>query len=219
MKLSTLVLLVASTTCASGIAQAAVISFSSLSQPGTELRQLGNTVSQDGFTFASSGGSFGNILSVWQAGSANLPVGGVASTSLMEYYAESTTTMTATDGSAFQLNGIDLASWAVGQIGTMTVTFDGTRTDGSLVSQSFDVINSGNSTPELQRFEFGASFTNLSSVRFKQGRNSFSTAFQFNNLSVSTVPEPGSLALLALAAGGAALALRRRSSPPTRAAL
>jgi len=200
MKLNTLVLLLASAASASAIAQSTVINFSSLSQAGTDFRQLGTQVSLNGFTFSSSGGNFGNALGVWQDSSANHPLGGAASTAPMEYYGDSSTTMTSTDGSAFQLQGIDLASWGAGQTGTMTVTFNGTRTDGALVSQSFTVINSGASTPALQHFDFQSSFTNLASVQFTQGRTANSSAFQFNNLSVSPIPEPSTAWLLATGA-------------------
>jgi hypothetical protein len=196
MKLTILMIAAASMASGNVLAQTTVISFSTLSQAGTGFRQIGNTVSQGGFSFVSSGGSFGNILGVWQDGSANHPSGGGASTSLAEYFAGSTTTMTALDSSAFQLNAIDLASWAVGQSGTMTVTFNGTKTDGSAVSQSFAVPNSGNSTPVLQHFTFGTTFSNLASVRFTQGTNAISTAFQFGNISVSPVPEPSTVWLL-----------------------
>jgi hypothetical protein len=196
MKFTTLMFATALMATGNVLAQTTVVSFSTLSQAGTGFRQIGNTVTQSGFTFVSSGGSFGNILGVWQNGSANHPSGGVSSTSLAEFFAGSTTSMTASDSSPFQLNAIDLASWAVGQSGTMTITFNGIRIDGSTVSQSFSVPNSGASTPALQHFAFGATFSNLASVRFTQGTNSVGTAFQFNNISVSPVPEPSAAWLL-----------------------
>jgi hypothetical protein len=195
-----------------GASAQTTVSFATLSQAGAGLRSFGSSLDFEGLRFTSTSGGFGNELGVWQASSPNLPVGGVASTALLEYFAGATTTITTVSGEAFNLLAIDLAPWGSGQVGTMTVTFFGTTVNGSSVNQSFQVANSGASTPTLQTFSFAPSFTDLTAVRVTQGVYQSSTAFQFTDLVVSAVPEPQShLLLLAGVALVLLHAIRRRA--------
>ncbi len=172
-------------------ANAVVVNFAGLSEAGTAARFLGTTVLQDGFRFESE-----QTLAVWQDSSPNHPVGGMAATSLLDYFAGATTTVSAESGELFSVASIDLASWGVGQTSAMEVRFIGTDANNGVVQQTFSVANSGNSTPALATFEFNSSFSNLVSLRFQQGVYAGSTAFQFNNLDVTVVPEPGTWALM-----------------------
>ncbi|MGP0072998.1 MAG: hypothetical protein ACLPWF_13820 [Bryobacteraceae bacterium] len=178
-----------------------IINFSSLSQPGSTYFSEGSSYVQQGFTFAST------ALYTWEASSPNLPSLNAADTSLFEFYAYNTTTLTDTGDAPFTLNSIDLAPLIANGTGTFTVTFTGTLADSSTVSQTFTVSNT---TLALQTFDFSG-FTNVVSVSFEQGTNSGffvtqETGYQFDNLviasSASSVPEPGSLPFLAIAGIG-----------------
>jgi hypothetical protein len=197
-------------TAGSVSAGATTINFSSLSQAGSSFASVGGSITQQGFTFNSADAAF----YVWQASSANLPSLATANTSLFEYYAFSTTTLT-DGGNPFSLNSIDLAPLLTGGSGTFTVTFTGMHPDTTTVSQTFTVNDT--SPPSLQTFLFSG-FANLVSVSYAQGTNSgfFQnqvSAYQFDNVvvvSASSVPESASLALLGSGVLSAAGALRRK---------
>ena len=198
-----LTLLLISVTVAAG---ATTINFGLLSQPGTTYVFEGGSLTQEGFTFTSGSGNF----YIWQESSANYPGPAPASTSLFDFFAGATDTISA-GSSAFTLNSIDLAPLIAGGTGTFTVTFVGTLAGSGTVSQTFTVNDSPNT---LQTFAFSG-FTNVVSVSFVQGANigffgAQGTAYQFNNVLVnaSSVPEPNTLALLG--SGLAALAGVRR---------
>lgn len=192
-----------------------MINFAGLSQPGTGLTALGNSVTQQGFIFSDLlNGNFGNGFSIWQASSPNLPGLNTAETSLFETFANSTTRLTATGNAAFTLNAIDLAQYNTPQTpGTFMVLFTGTRADNSVVTQTF-TVNRLAGTPVLQTFSF-SSFNNVVRVDFTQGvtgGSSTGAGYQFDNLVINaTIPEPGTVFLSGLALV-AFLALRRAAS-------
>jgi hypothetical protein len=193
------------------------INFGGLSQPGTGATALGNSVTQQGFTFTDLlNGPFGSGFSIWQASSSNLPGLNTANTSLFETFADSTTRLTDTSNAAFTLNSIDLAQYNTPQTpGTFTVLFTGTRADNSVVTQTF-TVNRVAGTPVLQTFSF-SSFNTVVHVDFTQGVTGGSltgAGYQFNNLVInatSPAPEP-SAALLSGLALVVLLALRRAGS-------
>ncbi|MFO1321393.1 MAG: PEP-CTERM sorting domain-containing protein [Burkholderiales bacterium] len=199
--------------------RAAVIDFAGLSAPGNDFAFLGTTVAQGGFVFESTPSLYGGELGVWQDDSPNHPAGGVAGTSLVEYYAYAVTTMTPADGQPFRLDAIDLAPWRAGQYGSFDVTFVGTKRDGSTVAQTVTVRNANGAVPVLQHFPFSG-FIDLASVAFVQGESPSSyTAYQFNRVDVSRapVPEPGTVWLFSLGiVGGVASRLRRRFGRASR---
>jgi hypothetical protein len=178
--------------CLVQIAAAATLSFGSLSTAGNTYAAVGASVSQSGFTVASADSS----LYAWEASSGNLPGLNTANTSLFEFFAGGTDTVT-DGGSAFSATSIDLAPVLAGGSGTFTITFTGTHAHSTTVTQSF-TVNDGTPT-ELQTFDF-TNFTNLVSLSFSQGTNigffgTQDTAYQFDNLvvtpaAVSAAPEP-----------------------------
>jgi PEP-CTERM motif len=175
------------------------INFSSLSQPGSTYVSVGNQT-QAGFTISSP------ALYVWEASSPNLPGLSTSDTSLFEFFAGNTTTMT-DGGNPFTLKSIDLAPLIAGGSSSFTVAFTGTLASSSTVTQTCTV----NDSPDvLQTCDFSG-FTNIVKLSFAQGTNSGffaaqDTAYQFDNIDIAGpatgAPEPGSLALLAIGAAG-----------------
>jgi hypothetical protein len=197
------------------LANATTISFSSLSQPGSSFTSEGNTLTQQGFTFADQLDGLGNGLAVWQASSPNLPGLNTANTSLFEFFAGSTTRLTQAGNVAFSLNSIDLAQYNSLQVsGTFNVIFLGTHADNTTVSQTF-TVNRFAGTPILQTFVF-SNFTNVVRVDFTQGVAPSGTAYQFDNVVVNStagVPEPSTffLGAVSLVVLGANRKLLRRA--------
>ena len=107
--------------------------------------------------------------------------------------------MTKNGGGAFSVDSIDLADAFLGQF-QFQVAFVGTRADNSTVTEYLTVT----SPSALTTYSF-ANMTDL--VRFEWGQGG---AFyhQFDNVGVAAVPEPASMAALAL--GLAAVSNRRR---------
>ncbi len=199
MKTKPMVIFLAAVTAGTMLANATTISFASLSQPGSGMVSEGSSVTEDGFTFSSQD----DLFEVWQASNGNLPSLSAADTSLFEYFAGSTTTLS-DGGGLFSLSSIDLAPLIAGGSGTFTVQFTGTHADSSIVTQTFTVSDSNPTA--LSTFDF-SNFTDLVSVTFTQGTNSGffaaqDTAYQFDNVVVSTAavatPEPRTLLLSAL---------------------
>jgi hypothetical protein len=177
-------------------ANATLISFSALSQPGSGSTSEGNSYSQQGFIFADQLNGFGNGLSVWQASSPNLPGLATANTSLFEFFGNSTTLLTENGNVAFELDSIGLAQYNdLQSAGTFNVLFTGTHPDLSTVTQTV-TVNRFVGTPQLQTFSL-TGFTNVKSVSFTQGVAGSGTAYQFDNLAI-TVPEPGAFLLGAI---------------------
>ncbi len=203
---STLIVLLGAYALPCATATPLTINFSSLSQPGSGYTSLGLVYAQQGFTFTDQvnvrnvpGGFLAD-----QASSPDLPGLSPANTSLLEFYAGSTTVLAPVSNAAFALLSIDLAQYKVSQsTGTFSVQFDGRHPDNSTVSQIFTVDRFAG-TPVLETFTFSG-FTNLTSVSFTQGSGSNGTAYQFNNLVIdpgTTVPEPGTLLLIAVNLAG-----------------
>jgi hypothetical protein len=199
-------------------AESTTINFASLESVGTpvnsygELRPHGTVVSIDGFIFTSN--AAGYALSSWSAGDPSHPAGGTSSTSLFEYLAYATTTITkAGEGSTFDLYGIDFTKWGVNMGGTtFDVTLVGTKTDLSTVTQTVSVtVNEG--TPVLQSFVL-TGFDDVTKVTMVQGVYGGGTAYQFNNLivdgEVSSVPDGGNTLSLLGVAGACLIGYRRR---------
>jgi hypothetical protein len=178
-----------------GSVSAASINFSDLAQAGTGYVNFAATV-HDGFAFTSDlTGPYGGLgLTIWRNDDPNHPVGGATTTSLFEYTALNTTTITRVGGGAFGLTAIDLAPW--GQVlngfpATFQVTFVGTKSDHTTVQQTFTVANNPGK-PQLQTFTF-TGFTDLISVSMQQGIYSAGTGFQFDNVVLTGGPSSGVL--------------------------
>jgi hypothetical protein len=178
-------------------ANATLTTFSALSQAGSGSTSEGNSYSQQGFIFADQLNGGGNGLAVWQASSPNLPGLATANTSLFEFFAGSTTLLTETGNVAFTLDSIDLAQYNdLQSAGTFNIQFTGTHPDLSTVTQTV-TVNRFAGTPVLQTFNL-VGFGNVKSVSFTQGVAAGGSAYQFDNLVINAVPEPGAFLLGAI---------------------
>ena len=92
------------------------------------------------------------------------------------------------DGSAFSLLSVDLGEFMVSASFTASpITFVGTRTDSTRVSQTFTVdglADGPGGSNDFETFYFTDEFTNLQNVAV-QG-----TSFSMDNLNISSVPIP-----------------------------
>jgi len=188
--------MIAATIAASGAlmlaaqpAAALVINFAPLTQPAGGFNSIGDTYSQDGFTFTGSAqplGSAFNYLGTWGSSDPDHPVGGSNTTSLMPFNEQTLFTMTPNSGT-FDLKSVDLAQWGFDQLlfaPSFSVTFNGVVNGGGLVSQTFSVSNLAGS-PVLSTYAFSG-FTNLTQVSVLEGTYDLGTAWQLDNLCVGS---------------------------------
>jgi len=100
-----------------------------------------------------------------------------------------------TSGSSFGLSSVQLADPTSPSSTELSITFWGTKSDGSTVSETFTTLGNGATT--FQTYQFDSDFSSgLTSAWIS------STRWAMDNL-VVTIPEPGTLALFGL--GGCAL--------------
>ena len=177
---------------AAGQAQAATITFDSLEVATGGIIDVPSPYIESGFQIT---GTPLNTLSQddsHYAGSAGLLV--AASTGQA--------TLEAVGGTPFNLLSIDLSFVEPFGVSDL-VTFTGTLAGGGTVMQSFQPTMFG-----FQQFDFGPSFTNLTSVSWLQGQGGSFNGHQFDDIVLQTVPEPATLLLMGT--GIAAAASRRR---------
>jgi MYXO-CTERM domain-containing protein len=176
--------------------QAVVLDFESLATGGTSLNNVADGYAEDGFKFLNltipnAADSFG----VWQTGSGAHP----GSTALFNQWQDAITQLTQIGGVAFNASSIQLASLNLSPLPN-TVTFVGTRADNSTVTQAITMVNPS----VLSTYSF-VGMNNLVKLEWSQAV----PFHQFDNINVSSVPEPASLAVVGL--GVLALIRRRRA--------
>jgi hypothetical protein len=141
----------------------------------------------------------GNDYQIYQTGSPNF----AGSTALFPYVDE-THTFQRIDGLPFNLLSFDYSEYYASSLAG-TVTFTGNFVGGGSISK--DVTSDGVFGFESATF---AGFNNLSSVVFSTNV----VGFQLDNISVTAVPEPSSLALLSIGAIGLFGYVYRRKRTP-----
>ena len=105
-----------------------------------------------------------------------------------------TTTLSKSDSSSFSILSIDLGFSNLAQLGNGDLTFDGVKSDNSLIQQTFS-INS-----VLTGYSFSAGFSDLVSLTWlqtSQAGHRFDNINVDGNVNVASTPEPMILSLLA----------------------
>lgn len=150
------------------------------------------------------------------------------STALWNGQSNAENILTASNGGAFSLFSMDLAALPPGASdpagmtdpGPFDLTFTGTRSGGSTVSNTFTI---NNTFLALERFAF-TGFQNVTSVSWFQG-SGFNppgpplpgqATHQFDRIVVAPVPEPSSLLLFLLGGAGVLLSRTTRRPEPGR---
>ena len=129
----------------------------------------------------------------------------------MTYYAAGFSVKSVT-GAAFNLTSFDAAEVFTNFAGAPTLQVTGYKVGGGTVIQSFtlDGINDGlNGLADFQTFSL-ANFGNLSLVTFAAAASR--PNFALDNVNVSLVPEPGTVALFGLGLVGIAAVKRRQQA-------
>jgi hypothetical protein len=175
--------------------QAVVITFDALGSAGTTSNNVASPYTELGYTFTSNSSGTGNEFAVWQSGSVDY----TGSPALFNNFDSGITTLTAVGGSAFNVVSIDLANVYRTAGTNQIVSFTGTRADTTTVTNNFTLTDSAN----MHTFTF-TGMTNMVSMAWTQ----LSPYHQFDNVTLSPVPEPASILLVA--AGLAAVSRRRR---------
>lgn len=167
----------------------------------------GTTYVEEGFQLESSlGSTFLHTLFV--PDDANVIYRPAADSYAMAASASATTTLTAVGNGAFSVTSIDLIKLLNTQYALNgSVTFYGTKADASAtVEQTFSY--NGNWSTYL----FNSSFTDLSSLYWKQGPL-VGAKFEFDNIQLAAaVPEPETYAMLLAGLGVIGWARRRKQA-------
>jgi PEP-CTERM motif-containing protein len=163
-------------------ANATTITFESLAIADSNVHFIGSPYSEAGFTFTGiqsiQFGFFGTL-------SSNFP----GSTSLFNATIGRLTELTQMAGGTFSIQSISIA--LLTGPGSTNVTFVGTKSDLSTITETFTVTTFGSETT----FNFASGFTNLAKLDWVEDTAPFA---QYDNLVLNRIPEPASILLLGL---------------------
>ncbi len=181
-------------------AEALVLDFEDLAQPGGDTTYVGSGYAADGYVITSNidpifaDQAFGS----WQSGNVHFNGSTALFNAITLGPAEGgTTTLRREDGTAFALESVDLGQLFSDSGSETEVVFVGTKSDGNTVSASFLL------PAELMpvTYLFQDTFVDLVAVRWEQ----FPQFHQFDNVVVTGAPVPEPASILLLLAGGVLL--------------
>ncbi|MBI1334615.1 MAG: PEP-CTERM sorting domain-containing protein [Armatimonadetes bacterium] len=184
------------------IASATVIDFEDITSD-----QFDNPLVSEGYNFNFSAGGWG-ILTDSYTGSGRVQDGSVTLAAIGDDNngATGSVNFKPISDAPFSMESFDSAVFD-GTFATGSITVVGNYEGGGTTSQVFNVTN------QWQTFMLDGSFTNLDSITvMDNGSGGLGTVsgFQLDNLTIDSVPEPASLAVLGI--GALALVRRRRTS-------
>jgi len=179
---------------AASVTRADTITFSTLEQAGSSLVLIPDPYLEAGYKIQDGG-------QLYFAQQGNTQYAGSAG--LHERITNGTITLSRADGHAFTLSSIDLSVLHPQGV-SPSVVFTGVLAGGGTVTQTFTPTVFG-----FRTFVFNSAFTNLTSVTWHQGTDDFN-AHQFDNIVVSSVPEPISIFLFGSGLVGITANLSRR---------
>jgi len=182
------------------------------SVPAGGCLNIGDSFTTQGFDFSTEGSNFFSCNST----RSDLPSN---ETNYVGSESPSITTMAATDGATFSLISIDLAELFVGREGYDDVRIDGILLGGGTATSMFtlDGVNDGpGGEADFETFLLSGGFSNLTSIVLT-ATDSSNPRFSFDNIVVDTmmttsVPEPGTLALLGVGLAGIGFARKRKTA-------
>ena len=178
----------------SSVARADTITFSTLEQAGTNLIHIPDPYFESGYKIQNGG-------ELYFAQQGNTQYAGSAG--LHERISNGLITLSRADGNTFTLTSIDLSVLHPQGV-SPSVVFVGTLAGGGTVTQTFLPTVFG-----FRTFTFNSSFANLLNVSWHQGTDDFN-AHQFDNIVVSSAPEPATMALLGTGLLGIATGVHKR---------
>ena len=180
-------------------------------------------VEEDGFLISPVGSQ--NHLSVFQDGWQSNRGASNGTNTLATYGPNTSITFSlhSTDGSAFSIKSIDLTGLVKDSDpdwlhNADSVFFSGRFSDGSSITSSFilDGINDGvGGLVDFETYEFSSDWTNLMSVSFiaNNTNGTYTSYLNFDNIVVSSVPEPSIIALMFTGLFGLGIVRRKTRMP------
>ena len=132
-------------------------------------------------------------------GQANAPDNGSTWMRTMAWPRQAPLTITNLSGAPFTLHFVDLAEYSTLYSTPRSIPFIGYKNDGSIVTTTFitdGIIDGTGPLADFETFMFDADFTNLNRVVV----NTY--LYSMDNLGISVVPEPSSIAMIGLISGG-----------------
>lgn len=179
-------------------ANASIVDFEDLSNPGPSFTLYGDTVNSGGFTFTSvSHVGDTQAIAAWASDSPFY----TGSNAIFANYFDDSLDMVKTGGGTFSVTSIGLADVFIGSTSGV-VTFMGTHADSTTVTETVVLADGSFMTSYAL-----SSMTNLVKMNIM---DDVSSGVQIDNVNIEAVPEPASMAVLGL--GAAALLRRRRKS-------
>ena len=164
----------------STVAQAEVVGFDSPPIPWGS--RMTGSYEENGMLFSGWYAYAGDMDSLW-------PENG--SEGYLSFATGSSLRVESVNGDAFSLNSVDLAEYSRVSLGNQKeIIFQGFRTDGAVVTESFTIDGEMDGINDFETFYFSEDFSNLEFFKVN------TTTYSMDNLNFTTaVPVPGAVVL------------------------